>query len=144
MLKQARLAGRRYSIAGVMGLFAPAIPGEADHGSCTRRRLRQLRPPEARWKGSRHHTGIQVDVAMRPCDHRQGSRADFQSGGASFSLTLSEEVPAATIRGHVTTYRYQPEGLPGHGARPFGRLAGSRVGIFRPETFGPSHALRGD
>jgi hypothetical protein len=45
-----------------------------------------------------------------------------------------------TIPGHVTIYRHAPEGFPAHGTRAFERLAGSRVGIWRPETFGPSRA----
>jgi hypothetical protein len=44
---------------------------------------------------------------MRPYNHRQGSRADFQSGGASLLLTPFDEVPALTISAHVIVYRYQ-------------------------------------
>ena len=36
-------------------------------------------------------------------------RADFQIGGASFLLTLFEEVLTVIIGGHVPTYCDQPE-----------------------------------
>lgn len=38
-------------------------------------------------------------------------RANFQSGGASFSLTLSEEASAVIIGGHVPIYYDQSEGI---------------------------------
>jgi hypothetical protein len=77
-------------------------------------------------------------------DHPQGSLADFQNGGASSSLTLFEEVLAVTIPGHLTTYRYQLEGLPEQRGPPVWALGGSRVGRIPPDMFGPSPALKGD
>jgi len=73
-------------------------------------------PASRQSRNQRHHgPGVWEDDTTRErgqWGHRQGSRADFQSGGASFSLTLFEEVSALTIPGHVTIYRYEPEGLP--------------------------------
>jgi len=53
----------------------------------------------------------QVDVAMRHRNYRQRSRADVPGRRGSNSLTFSGVVPAVTIRGHVTTFRHQPEGI---------------------------------
>jgi len=53
----------------------------------------------------------QVDVAMRPRNYGQGSRADVPERRGSISLTFSGVVPAVTIRGHVTILRHQPEGI---------------------------------
>ena len=53
----------------------------------------------------------QVDVAMRPRNYRQGSRADVPEWRGSISLSFSEVVPAVNIRGHVTIFRHQPEGI---------------------------------
>src|ERR1017187_1610443 len=53
----------------------------------------------------------QVDVAMRPRNYRQGSRADVPGRRGSISLTFSGVVPAVTIRGHVSIFRHQPEGI---------------------------------
>ena len=47
-----------------------------------------------------------------------------------------------TGHGHLTIYRYEPAGAQEHGARAFENLAGDRVGIFSPGTFGPSLALK--
>ena len=55
----------------------------------------------------------QVDVAMRPRNYRQRSRADVPERRSSISLTFSGVVPAVTIRGRVTLFRHQPEGI-GH------------------------------
>ena len=44
----------------------------------------------------------QVDVAMRPRNYRQRSRADVPGRLGSISLTFSGVVPAVTIRGHVS------------------------------------------
>ena len=67
---------------------------------------------------------IQVDVAMRPCDHRERNPGRFPERLCFVSLTLFEEVAAVTMPGQVTICRYEPEGLPEHCARPFGHLAG--------------------
>src|ERR1035437_6108952 len=52
-----------------------------------------------------------VHVAMRPRNYRQGSRADVPERRGSISLTFSGVVPAVTIRGHVSIFRHQPEGI---------------------------------
>src|ERR1039458_2946488 len=54
---------------------------------------------------------VQVDVAMRPRNSRQGSRADVPQRRGSITLTFSGVVPAMTIRGHVSIFRHQPEGI---------------------------------
>src|ERR1035438_576931 len=56
----------------------------------------------------------QVDVAMRPRIYRQGSRADVPERRGSISLTFSGGGPAVTIRGHVSIFRPQPEGISEH------------------------------
>ena len=53
----------------------------------------------------------QVDVAMRPRIYRQGSRKAIPERRGSISLTFSGVVPAVTIRGRVTLFRHQPEGI---------------------------------
>jgi hypothetical protein len=53
----------------------------------------------------------QVDVAMRPRNYRQRSRADVPGRLGSISLTFSGVVPAVTIRGNVSIFRHQPEGV---------------------------------
>jgi hypothetical protein len=42
-----------------------------------------------------------------------------------------------TIPGHLTIYRYQPEGISEHGARSFGRLAGMQRGFDAPSSSVP-------
>jgi hypothetical protein len=54
---------------------------------------------------------------------------DDWAGGAKIALDVAD-----TARGATT---------PEHGACRFGRLGVRRVGICRPETFGPIHALSG-
>ena len=53
----------------------------------------------------------QVDVAIRPRNCQQGSRADVPERRGSISLTFSGVVPAVTIRDHVSIFRHQPEGI---------------------------------
>ena len=77
------------------------------------------------------------------CRHTPGTRAGACGAIVKPHRLSSSEVPALTIPGHVTIYRYQPEGLPEVPAS-FAVCLVVGVGIFRPETFGPSHALKGD
>jgi hypothetical protein len=53
----------------------------------------------------------QVDVAMRPRDYGLGNRADVPERRGSILLVFSGVVPAVTIRGRVTIFRHQPEGI---------------------------------
>jgi hypothetical protein len=75
--------------------------------------------------------GTVEHVRYRSGENGGTGRSGFDdwARGAKIALDVADSARGATTREH--------------GARPFGRLVVSRAGICRPETFGPTHALKG-